>query len=162
MTAAKKIDFSQPLLQLNGQPIRRDVLCHPPTIAEVQAVINTALKEMSDARKTLIAGINEKFGEPLTLQEVVCDALTSAYANDAGRPEHISGIERTKRVQMAIRCNKRGMVKIGEDDIKFVMPLIEKRFLDSLISVQVETLLRGEVFALTADDDDAPAVKVVA
>ena len=158
--SAKKIDFAQPLLQLNGQPIRRDVLCHPQTIGMVQAVINNALADMQDARKALFLAINERFGEGLTLQEVVCDALTAAYTDDRGQPERISGIDRTKRVTMAIRCNKRGMVKIGDDDIKFIMPIIEKRFLDSLISVQVETLLRGEAFALTAEDDDDKVVPI--
>lgn len=150
----KKIDFSQQLLQLNGKPIRKDVLCHPQTVAMMQVAIDEALKDQPESRRTLIATINTRFGEGLTLQEVVCDALTSAYTDERGQSERISGVDRTKRVQLAIECNKKGVVKIGEEQIKFIMPLVEKRFLDSLISVQVETLLRGEPFALTVEEEE--------
>ncbi len=149
----KKIDFSQQLLQLNGQPIRKDTLCHPQTAMMVQAIINEALSDQTDAKAKLIGAINKHFGEGLTLQEVVCDALTSAYTDASGRPEQTTGVERTKRVQLAIRCNKRGKVKIEENDIKSIIPLVEKKFLDSLISVEVETLLRGEPFALSSEEE---------
>lgn len=157
-----KIDFSKTLLQLNGQPVRKDTLCHPQTVMMVQAVINESLKDFPEQRALLITAINKHFGDGLTLQEALCDALTSAYTGPQGSPEHVSGIDRTKRVQLAIRCNKRGMVKIGDDDIKLAMPLVEKKFMDSLVSVQVESLLRGNKFELTAEDEEDEAPKLAA
>src|SRR3990167_2042744 len=158
--ATKKIDFAQPLLNLSGQHIRRDVLCHSQTVAKFNVVLRETLKDRAEVNNELVAAINKAFGEPLTLQEAICDSMTMVHVDENGKPERLSGTQRADRIKMAIKCNKRGMVKITSDDIEVIMPVVEKTFLEPLITVQIKMLLRGEAFALTAEDDDDKVVPI--
>ena len=63
----------------------------------------------------------------------------------------------------ARKCNRLGMVKISDADIKVLMPLIEKYYRGALVSPQVEVLLKGKQFLLVEEDEpDEDLEKVVA
>lgn len=148
-----KIDFSQKLVLLSGEPLR---LSNPSygldartTAVIVQEVFNKS-ELPTDVILRVSKRLDEVIGKELTLSEAVVTALTFAFAGE----ETLAGSERIKRLDMARRCNKLGMVKISDSDIKFIMPLVEKKYPGPLVSTQIETLLQGKKFLLVEEEPD--------
>jgi len=152
-----KIDFGQKLVLLSGETLRLSNPAYGLDSRTVAVIVGDVLNKSelpTDAIIRVSKKIEEVLGKELTLSEAVVTALVSVYAGE----EALSGSERIKRMDLARRCNKLGMVKIADSDIKFIMPLVEKKYPGALVSPQIETLLQGKSFSLvTEDEPDDPA-----
>lgn len=157
MSKAIKIKMGQELVALNGEALRLggSFGLDGRTIAVVVEEVLNKSQLPSDEVKRLSERLNEVAGKPLCLAEVVCSALLGAYEDE----KTLSGSERAKRIELAMRLNRTGMAKVSDSDVKFIMPLIEKCYRGSLLSPQVEALLQGKPFTLglqEGDEQDEP------
>ena len=148
-----KINFGQKLVAMNGEPLRISQYgLDPRTVTVlVQEVLNKCEMPTEHLIK-MNKQMDKVLGKELTLSEAVVTALLFSYEDEKTLP----GSTRLSRLTLARRCNKLGMVKISEADVKQITPLIERYYLGSLISPQIETLLQGKEFTLFEDDEEDP------
>ena len=145
-----KINFGQKLVALNGTPLRLGQYMDSRLIAVlVQEILNKCEMPMEHLNK-MQKRLEEVAGKELTLSEAVVTALLFSYEDE----KTLAGSTRIARLTLARRCNKLGMVKISEADVKQITPLTEKYYLGSLISPQIETLLQGKSFSLSMEDEE--------
>lgn len=152
---AKKIDLGQPLRELNGESVRMSVVLDNRTLAEVAQ----ALADLpAEVRTPAVEAINKHVAKPLSLSLAITSALTAVYEDEA-KPGQLAGSERVTRLDLARRCNKEGMVKLDDAQVKKCTEMVTKFFGGSLIAPQVEILLQGKAFDLTIEDDETRAAE---
>lgn len=152
MSKPTKVNFGQNIVYMNGEPLRLGGTygCDQRTVAVfVQEIINKSELPTESVIK-INKRMDEVLGKPLTLSETVVTALHGIYEDE----KVLVGSERQRRMDYARKCNRLGMVKISEADIKYLMPLIEKYYRGALVSPQVEVLLKGEQFLLVEEEED--------
>ncbi len=143
-----KINFGQALVNLDGTAMKRSTILDGRLLGAIAGALGDCGFSSEVNQK-----ISEKFKDmgikDLTLTESVVSALMHPFEDE----KNLSGSDRLKRLDMARRCNRTGMVKISDVDIKVIMPLVEKFFMGPLVSPQVECLLQGKPF-LTFEEDE--------
>jgi hypothetical protein len=76
---------------------------------------------------------------PVTLKQVAVNALFAALPNE----REISGEEKLKRYQLALRINKGGKIILTAEELSLIKKMIGKSF-STLVSGQAWMLLEGE------------------
>lgn len=158
MSKPWKVKMGQELTAINGEPLRMggDFGLDPRTSSIIVRDVLAAVSMPAETVKALNDKMNSVLGKPLTLYEAVSTALLSPYEDE----KNLGGSERAKRQILALRLYRTGMAKLNEDDVKYIVPLVEKFYRGSLIAPQVEALLRGREFKtglVEGDEADEPA-----
>lgn len=150
----EKRDFGQTINNLDGTPVQIGVGVDPNTVALISQALN-ALPQ--DVRRQAFEAINKNLAKPLTLAVACVMALTAAYEDE----RNLAGGERLTRLQLAMRVNKAGMVKISTEERDLIKKCALKRFQDCLIAPTICLLLEGKVVEPEPEEEDAPKLAAV-
>lgn len=150
MSKPWKVKMGQMLKLQNGEPMRVSVLCDPNTTMILMRDVIGKVELPATKRDEFAAALEKAMGAPLMLYEAVTNALHGIYEDE----KTLSGAEREKRSQYARRLYRKGMAKIDEADTKYIMDLVEKCYRGSLVSTQVEKLLRNQPVVLVLEEGD--------
>lgn len=136
-----KRNFKTALVDFYGQPIFNPLFMDQNIFSRVSAVVSPeARKEIADALTKLRA-------RPLTVFEVVCEALRYQAPG-----EEISAAERQQRFNLMMRL-RLGMVKLSDQDRDIAKDAVMQYWRDNLISGQVSELLEGREFKPKLEPD---------
>lgn len=134
-----KIDLRQVIKDMFDEPVNLGASIDNTPFR----VINEVLKDRtSQEAKDIVKAINDTFGRPLNLLEVVLQALCTGYEDD----KSLSMSDRMKRNQLARKLNRLGKVNVSEDERKIIEPLLYKRFPGAIVAPQADLLLQGKEY----------------
>jgi hypothetical protein len=127
-----KVDFSTPILDLRGQPVRVG-----GTIDTLLAGLHAATPKLDEAARAVIQqAINEALAKPLTLGDAVADALIAPLPDEA--PE--LG-ERVRRMKLATSVVDGGEVEIDTDQRDKINRCVTAYFTGALVPARVAEAL---------------------
>lgn len=130
-----QLDFSQRLLDLNGNGIRTGV---PPELAQA---LNEFVEGIEDAdeRLAFVQKVEAQFGQEHTLASVSVAALLSAYADE----KKIGEDEQVRRFELARRLNKGGVQEFNDKERDVIKLLVGKRWAGNLVAPTVWEMIEA-------------------
>lgn len=136
-------DFSVNLLDLEGEAIRSG-----PTVEGLMKVIAGMWPELTEKQQVLFNTLLDKeAGKKLTLGSASVSALIGIYDND----RELSDDERIRRMELARKLHKEGLVEITTTERDLLKPLFKKRFGGVLVPVIAGELLEQEPLNVKKD-----------
>ena len=131
-----KRDFDAAIRDLNKEAVRAGA-----TLEVAMAAINAAWPVMSSKARTVFNGALQKAtGAPPTLRMVCISALMAAYPDEP----NLSADEAIKRMALARRVHRGGVIEIAPEERDLMKQLIRKRYGGVLIPVVAGELLEAE------------------
>lgn len=131
-----KRNFDDEILDLDGQPVRAGA-----TRDALNLAIQMALGKLPNAsREVLAQALDKAAGAPLTLKAACLSALLAVYEDE----RQLAPEEKVKRMELARKLYKGGILEISPAERDTLKPLINKCFAGVLVPVVACELLEKE------------------